>query len=473
MAPEKPPARAVGGVDAPALQSERKGEALQQVKQRSARTVRAILLQSFLGGLVFFQPFHALLLANSLGGAASAATSVICLTSILTAVLEVPSGVLADLWGRKHTLTAGTICLVMAHVSLYAATGWMVVEDGAATGTVPLVSWTPWLLLVLRALLQASAESLFSGTNDALLYDVLLEEEELVGSTALGRDERAAADVRFKELTAMHSMMWPLAAATASVTSGWMLSSELLPLRGVIGLTALPAVGAALCSLAMHEATPVGRGAATADTAKGEQPDWLGHTLSSIKTLTSTPSLRLLGVNSIGTVAFADSVHLINPMFFAAKGVPLGSLGVISFGMYGCSYLGSAAAPRASRWLGDKKALLVATAWMVLLNCVAAVSDGTTAAVALSLSSLSWGMRSPIHSALRNKHTPSSERATVSSIQNLLTRCALAVCVPLAGIVVDSWSADTAVFLSALGVGACGAVLLWLPASEANRKTSD
>ena len=175
--------------------------------------------------------------------------------------LQVPSGVLADLWGRKATLVVGASCSLAAHVVLFGATGWMGdyldqderddlsssesvgVNNASQFGDDHTVSsqWTPWALLCLRSLLIAAAEALQSGTDDALLYDVVLEEAQLVAadrqssssspslpSPSTGTTTTASAlrlvDDAFKKATSSKSMMWPLGAAVASVLSGLLLS---------------------------------------------------------------------------------------------------------------------------------------------------------------------------------------------------------------------------------------------------------
>ncbi len=374
-------------------------------RHRAQRTIKAMLWQSFLAGVVLFQPFHALLVASIVGSASSAAFF-ISLTAVLTAILEVPSGVLADLWGRRTTIIIGSGFLVAAHLVLYVAAAWMapdlqadvatpaaaavatVGRDGAGGGGVDGgsgavfaegwggvgSSWAPWVLLLLRALMTACAEALLSGTDDALLYDVILEEAQLVAAAA--EDDEGASDSSssnnnnnnntkapvdvddaFKEVASSKAMMWPLGAATASLLSGVLLgsSSGRSIVRATVLLSALPAVAAAVCACAMHEAEPIGRhrhadggissstdgvgaaeaaDAAAAPAASQSSPrHWLAHARRAVDVLTRTPELRVLAVSSVLTVSFADSVHLISPLFFAAKGVPVAWLGGISTGM--------------------------------------------------------------------------------------------------------------------------------------------
>ncbi len=91
----------------------------------------------------------------------------------------------------------------------------------------------------------------------------------------------------------------------------------------------------------------------------------------------------------------------------------------------------------------------------------------------LVASSLAWGLRWPIVTALTNRATPSAERATVVSMVSLATRAGVAVMVPVAGLVVDRWSADAAVVMSAAGMAVAGLMFLRLPRDDSGRRDDD
>jgi MFS family permease len=77
---------------------------------------------------------------------------------LAVAVMEVPSGYLCDLWGRKRTLCLGTFCGGIGFSLLWIADSY-------------------WSLLVYQLVLALSA-SLVSGTDISILYDLLKERNQ-------------------------------------------------------------------------------------------------------------------------------------------------------------------------------------------------------------------------------------------------------------------------------------------------------
>ncbi len=77
---------------------------------------------------------------------------------IVGAVADIPTGILSDKIGRKHTLILGSSLLLLATISFAFATGMAEMFAGAV--------------------LIGLAESMFSGNNDALLYEDLQERQK-------------------------------------------------------------------------------------------------------------------------------------------------------------------------------------------------------------------------------------------------------------------------------------------------------
>lgn len=75
--------------------------------------------------------------------------------SIATLLFEVPSGYLADRFGRKQTLLFGTFCLALSWIAMFFAHGFPA-------------------FVIIFALMSASS-SCFSGTEEAFLFDSLKE----------------------------------------------------------------------------------------------------------------------------------------------------------------------------------------------------------------------------------------------------------------------------------------------------------
>ena len=103
-------------------------------------------------------------------GSFVAAMSLYSITSITSAIAEVPTGIFSDLMGRKKTMVTGCVFVLAAFI-LYA---------------LGINFW----ILALGALIEGIGLSWFSGNNEALLHDSLKESgdgdyfDEYLGKTS-------------------------------------------------------------------------------------------------------------------------------------------------------------------------------------------------------------------------------------------------------------------------------------------------
>ncbi len=105
---------------------------------------------NFLFGFSLFSPLAVIYYAQ-VSGSYTLGTSIFGLITLSTAVFEVPTGVLSDRIGRKQIIIFGSITRVIAYMAY--ALGFS------------------YLWLVIGALFEGLAHALFSGNNDAFLYD--------------------------------------------------------------------------------------------------------------------------------------------------------------------------------------------------------------------------------------------------------------------------------------------------------------
>ena len=146
---------------------------------------RITLFSFFAGGLVIFPVVVPFFQSKGLS-----MQDIFVLESIFAAgvvVLEVPSGYIADLWGRRRALIIGSAAWLFAGLLLLVAEGF----------------WT----LVVFEMSCAIAISLLSGSNVALLYDSLL---------AIGADESEKTKA-IGQMAAARSMSQAVASIGASV----------------------------------------------------------------------------------------------------------------------------------------------------------------------------------------------------------------------------------------------------------------
>lgn len=297
---------------------------------------------------------------------------------LVVVLTEVPSGVVADRFGRKAVLLAGALA--------------------AATGCFLFAVARDFTLFVVAEVAFGLSTALVSGADSALLYDSL------------------AADGRQHEY----------ARAEGAAQSSWLLLTALgLPLADrylvvdrnpvlaywVTGAIMLLGAGAAL---AMRE--PPRRRATLREI-----------TLGALSDAARVPGIARVILYSIGLFALlrASVVMLFHPAL-AAQGIPVDGYGKV---LAAVNVAGALAAWRAHLWLRRREraflvALPVAMLWMFLLL---ATLRAPAAALLFCVQGAVFGVYPLVIRSLLNRLVPSAERrATVLSLESLACRVAFA-----------------------------------------------
>lgn len=155
-----------------------------------ARNIGLLKLSSFTEGLRFFLPIYPLILEHKLSGSMTWVATIFSLYETANILLEIPSGAIADLFGRKRTLllAAGGSCCALLSL---------------------LLSWyVHWLFLVPHVLCDAVAQSMLSGTDQALLYDTI------------AADAEAQAHAQAQQAAAQAAAEADATSSTSSISSG-------------------------------------------------------------------------------------------------------------------------------------------------------------------------------------------------------------------------------------------------------------
>lgn len=118
------------------------------------KNVRLLSIFNFLIGFSVFAPL-AIIYFSQVSGSFTLGTSVFGIIMISSALFEVPTGLLSDKVGRKYTIVLGSWMRVLAFV--FYALGFS------------------YLWLVIGAVFEGLSRAFYSGNNDALLYDSLVD----------------------------------------------------------------------------------------------------------------------------------------------------------------------------------------------------------------------------------------------------------------------------------------------------------
>jgi len=308
-------------------------------------------------------------------------------------LLEVPTGVVADRFGRRISLALAGAAASVAALVLAAAPRYP--------------------LFLLGEVLFAAATALLSGADEALLYDSL---------RALGREEQATRSMSRLEV-------WKLAGIVVGALTGGPLAAT-LGLRAPLLLQAAPAALAAALALALVEPPH----------APGLSRPRVGELLlGGLRLLRAQPVLRSLALDLVASASLAWLVIWLYQPQLERVGVPLALFGTVHAAMCLGQIGFLAGAARFERLLGGRRRLLRLAALLpgFAYLALAAASDVATVVGAIVLAA-TFGLSRPVlFSGALNRHIPSAQRATVLSSISMLRTLAIALVNPIAGLLAD------------------------------------
>ena len=328
---------------------------------------------------------------------------------IVSIVAEVPTGMIADRWGRRVSLVAGSVISVAAFLLF-----------GAGT--------TVALLLGSYALFALS-DALFSGADGAMLFDSL---------RALGRDaEFTRSSGRLNALTTAAIALFTVAGTAMTL---WLPLSAPMLLSGIL---TLPSIVLALRLVEPPRAERRHTFAATGARA-----------LSRVARTPALWSSTLLMATTTATIVLM--AHVMQPIVLW-YGVPLWALGGFVAAQMAAATLGSWAAHPVGAAV-PLRHLLWAMPVMSTLSLIAGVGhEGAWFAVFI-LPSIGWNVLSPHFMDYVARRAPDAERATVISVTSVIGHVTTIVTSLVAGRVIDTAGLDTALVGAAIALTAASAL---------------
>mgnify|MGYP006429819081 CR=1 FL=1 len=391
--------------------------------KRLQRNINLLYTFNFLKGLKFFIPIFALYLQQELFTVFNV-TLILAVQSVATLVFEIPSGAIADLFGRKKTLIASSIIAIIALLFLSFGQSLTV--------------------FIIYAILIALAESLISGTDTAILFDSIKGIERYAKKNAIAQEEASLGKKeapilldeikklpKFKKVISISNSMWPIGASISSAIGGFLAAYSLkLP----IIITIIPFILALLITFFLVEPKYV----------KEKHKSILTHIFKSTKIVIKKKQVLLLSLAGLLFYAFGEVAHQLNPIFFQFKDISVELFGIIFAVTFGLSFLGSFFSHNVSEKIGNKKTIILAAIVSPFLIYGATLAPGIWAAVLIVSASLFWGLKWPVISHLLNLEVKSKNRATVISIGNLARKLGFAIFVPFFGYFVDLYDVNIA-----------------------------
>ena len=337
--------------------------------------------------------------------------------SVAVVIMEIPSGWMADVWGRKKTLILG---------SILGSLGFLIYS----------FSYEFWAFVAAEIVLGIGV-SFISGADSALLYDSLKADNKADKYT---REEgRITSAGNFAE-------------AIAGVVSGLLVYFSLrTPFYFQFGVAAL-AIPAAftLIEPKVHSV---------------EHVDSIRNLVKNIKnTLISNTNLRvailLSALTGTATLTFA---WLVQP-FFVAIGLPEELFGIFWTALNLSVGISSVFAYKIELFLGKRRSVFAVILLLSFGYFFSGISISYYGFVFLFLFYLVRGLATPIFKNYINQYTDSEVRATMLSVRNFIIRMAFAGIGPLLGWITDNVSLNKAFLMAGIIyiVAATAVSLPWL-----------
>jgi MFS family permease len=335
---------------------------------------------------------------------------------ILIVLAEIPTGAVADRFGRRTSLMFASTLFAVAVFVFGMAQNYAVI----------LVSYTAWGL----------AQTFQSGADAAILYDSLKQ---------IGREDdfqeingRLWAITSFAVLIAML-----IGAPLASLTS---LSFPILLSAGV-GLMAVPVAAS------MHEPR---------HSEEASEGDYFKTIVAGLRDVWNTPPLRYIILFSaiVFMSTFAPLVFL--QPFLTRHGVGISSLGWWQAPVRAAGILSALGTARWIARVGQRGAFLAMP--LALGGCYLALAgiDHAWVYVAFLPCGMVAGMQNPVLATYINRRIPSARRATILSVQSVIGSMMLAAMEPTAGFVTDHVGMRAMFLLQAAIVLGIAPLVLWV-----------
>ena len=336
--------------------------------------------------------------------------------SVVVILVEVPTGALADRIGRRHSMLAGSLAMVLSGITAYMAHSFFE--------------------FAVAYVLAAISMALCSGADSAYLFDLLHERGR---SHEYPRRESAAS--------ASHQIGSALACAAGGLLGEIDLALPYLVTTGV-------AMGAFVVALMLR---PERRPPPREQSIGQEMRVYMRHMARSVRDVSLSRGLAwIIAYSAVVFVLVRSTEYLYQP-YLDERGFSVSTIGFIFAGSF---MLASFVAHRAHvlrRWLGEEflvyGLLGMLSVSFILLN---QLHGEWGPLMMFAVQAVAIGLYSPLVKTMLNREiTDSSRRATILSVESIARRGAKGVFSPIAGYM----GASAAIYLCG-GIGIVGFALL-------------
>ena len=322
----------------------------------------------------------------------------------ITAFLEVPTGAIADRWGRKASIAMGA--------SLYGLAMFLILAQALSPAF--LLGYALW----------NSSTAFVSGADSALLYDSL------------------KADGRAKEAAKQSGRYAAINQASQGVAS--LVGAAIATIDITLCFTICGFLGLAAAALVLTIREP--------PRASEDGEKYIGYwknLKTAVRIAARRPVVRALVLLSatIATVPLVVYYVLLQP-YAVGVGLPLAGLGVVVIAVQLSTVIASWLAHRTTGRFELTSVVAIALAVFIGATAILAALPSIPVLAFMLAVALVPALLTPLLSARLNDLIPSRQRATILSLGALLFELGLAVAMPLLLAFADRFGAPAAIGLS-------------------------
>jgi MFS family permease len=324
----------------------------------------------------------------------------------ITALLEVPTGAIADRWGRKASIAVGA--------SLYGLAMFLILAEALSPAF--LLGYALW----------NSSTAFVSGADSALLYDSL---------KADGRAAEAAKQ------SGRYAAINQASQGIASLAGAALATVDINLCFAICGFLGLAAAGLVLT---IHEPP----------RSNEDGDSYLGYwknLKTAVRIAARRPVVRALVLlnATIITVPLVVYYVLLQP-YSLGVGLPLAALGIVVIAVQLSTVVASWLAHRTEGRFALTSVVAVALAVLIAAMAILAALPSIPSLALMLAVGLVPALLTPLLSARLNHLIPSGQRATILSLGALLFELGLAIAMPLLLAFADRFGAPAAIGLSSV-----------------------
>ncbi len=327
--------------------------------------------------------------------------------SLSVALFEIPSGYIADIFGRKQTIVFSTI---------FSFIGFLVFSF-----------YGGFYAFAIAQVLVGIGGSLMSGSDSAIIYDTLLETSNKTSYTKI--EGRSYAIGNFSE-------------AAAGILGGFLAVGSLyLPIyvQTSILFFSIP-IALTLVEPTMHEENKLDRS--------------FKAILGVVKfAMVDHAKLRWLIIYSSAMGVATLSMAWFAQPFFKEVGVPLAYFGILWAGLNFSAGITAFNAHQFYKKEDNYKVLIYLSLAMFTSLILLGFNNSMFGLIFILFIYLLRGIVTPILRNAINVNTTSNKRATVLSIRSFIIRISFAICAPILGYIAENYSLANSFYILALVVG--------------------